>query len=143
MGLLARGLYPRLCIFCQKHRDSGFDSRMSQPCLGGDGKTLMFVNINCEPASVKETLCSLRFAAKVNQCETGAKGGARKHITELPSDPTTRTAQPGTAEVHAIAECTVWICVLVFLHLTCIKTYTFCTALTYPQLGGLCLLLIQ
>ena len=43
----------------------------------------MFVNINCEPASVKETLCSLRFAAKVNQCETGAKGGARKHITEL------------------------------------------------------------
>lgn len=46
----------------------------------------MFVNINCEPASVKETLCSLRFAAKVNQCETGAKGGARKHITDLPTD---------------------------------------------------------
>lgn len=70
-----------------------------QPCLGGDGKTLMFVNINCEPASVKETLCSLRFAAKVNQCETGAKGGARKHITELPSDPSTRAAQAGPVEV--------------------------------------------
>lgn len=74
-----------------------------QPCLGGDGKTLMFVNINCEPASVKETLCSLRFAAKVNQCETGAKGGARKHITELSSDPSTRTAQAGPIEVWAAA----------------------------------------
>ena len=74
----------------------------------------MFVNINCEPASVKETLCSLRFAAKVNQCETGAKGGARKHITELPSDPGTRT---GAAEVQAVAEYTVWM--LVFAHVRC------------------------
>ena len=65
-----------------------------QPCLGGDGKTLMFVNINCEPASVKETLCSLRFAAKVNQCETGAKGGARKHITDIPTDVTTDPSAP-------------------------------------------------
>lgn len=73
----------------------------------------MFVNINCEPASVKETLCSLRFAAKVNQCETGAKGGARKHITDLPSNPTTRTAQPGTAEVQALAVCTVDVCACV------------------------------
>lgn len=81
-----------------------------QPCLGGDGKTLMFVNINCEPASVKETLCSLRFAAKVNQCETGAKGGARKHITELSSESSIKTAQAGTTEVHATAEHT--ICIL-------------------------------
>ena len=72
----------------------------------------MFVNINCEPASVKETLCSLRFAAKVNQCETGAKGGARKHITELPSESSIKTAQAGAIEVHAGAEHTVrMVCV--------------------------------
>ena len=65
-----------------------------QPCLGGDGKPLMFVNINCEPASVKETLCSLRFAAKVNQCETSARGGARKHVSEIPGATDSSTADP-------------------------------------------------
>lgn len=27
-----------------------------------------------------ESLCSLRFAAKVSGCETGAKGGAKRHV---------------------------------------------------------------
>ena len=71
----------------------------TQPCLGGDGKTLMFVNINCDPSSVKETLCSLRFAAKVNQCETGAKGGARKHITELLTGTDSAVTEPTAKEV--------------------------------------------
>ncbi|KAJ0961331.1 hypothetical protein J5N97_000636 [Dioscorea zingiberensis] len=42
-----------------------------QPCLGGDSKTLMFVNIAPEAASVQESICSLRFAARVNSCEIG------------------------------------------------------------------------
>ena len=52
-----------------------------QPCLGGDGKTLMFVNVNPEAESLQESFCSLRFAAKVNACQTAARGGAKKHVS--------------------------------------------------------------
>ena len=53
-----------------------------QPCLGGDGKTLMVVNVNPHPASAHESLCSLKFAERVNQCE-GVKGGARKSVSVI------------------------------------------------------------
>ncbi|EFA84984.1 kinesin-14 [Heterostelium album PN500] len=42
-----------------------------QNSLGGNSKTLMFVNISTEAKDLQETLSSLRFATKVNSCEIG------------------------------------------------------------------------
>ncbi|CAM9579409.1 unnamed protein product [Ectocarpus sp. 8 AP-2014] len=42
-----------------------------QPALSGDGKTLMMVNLSPTDQSYHESLCSLRFASQVNQCELG------------------------------------------------------------------------
>ena len=48
-----------------------------QNSLGGNSKTLMFVNVSPVKESLQETLCSLRFAAKVNACQIGT---ARKVV---------------------------------------------------------------
>jgi kinesin family protein C1 len=48
-----------------------------QDCLSGDGKALMFVNLSPTVASSNESLCSLRFAQRVNQVELGKP---TKHI---------------------------------------------------------------
>lgn len=42
-----------------------------EPCLGGDSKTLMILNLSPEVSSTGESLCSLRVAARVNSCEIG------------------------------------------------------------------------
>lgn len=49
-----------------------------QDSLGGDCKTLMFVNVSHAAESLNESVCSLRFAAKVNSCHVGtARRSAR------------------------------------------------------------------
>lgn len=51
-----------------------------QDCFAGDGKTLMMVNLSPTCASSHESLCSLRFAATVNQVHMGT---ARKNISRI------------------------------------------------------------
>ena len=38
----------------------------TQPCLGGDSKTLMFMNLPPEVSSTEESICLLQFAAEMN-----------------------------------------------------------------------------
>ena len=49
-----------------------------QNSLGGNSKTLMFVNISPRSQDLSETLSSLRFATKVNNCEIGTAKKATK-----------------------------------------------------------------
>lgn len=49
-----------------------------QESLGGDSKTLMFVNASCDEADVNETISSLTFAQRVARVE---KGAAQAHTS--------------------------------------------------------------
>ena len=46
-------------------------THLLQPSMTNESKTLMFVNLNPVKDHLHESLCSLRFAAKVNACEIG------------------------------------------------------------------------
>lgn len=48
-----------------------------QNCIGGDSKTLMFVNVSADEADSSETLSSLQFAQRVAKVELGS---ARRHV---------------------------------------------------------------
>ena len=55
-------------------------THLLHPALSGDGKTLMLVNLSPTADSVDESLCTLRFASKVNKCELGK---AKRSIEEI------------------------------------------------------------
>merc|ERR1712014_411549 len=48
-------------------------THLMEPCLSGQGKTLMIVNVAPEVSNAHESLCALRFASRVSQCNTGGK----------------------------------------------------------------------
>ena len=54
-----------------------------QNSLSGDGKTLMMVNLSPTEESFGESMCSLKFAQQVNQCELGKP---KRQIKDMPAD---------------------------------------------------------
>lgn len=69
------------------YRDSPLTHILS-PWLGGaSSKTLMFVNIDPRKSNQNESLCSLRFAQKVNSCDIGsAKRANHVDFSEFHND---------------------------------------------------------
>jgi kinesin family protein C1 len=72
-------------------------THLLQPALSGDGKTLMMVNISPTPDSYPETLCSLRFARQVNQCELGKPKRQFKCVNSTPQSKVGSNNVPSSA----------------------------------------------
>lgn len=68
-------------------------THLMEPCLSGQGKTLMFVNVGPEADNSHETWCSLRFAGQVSQCTTGGKP---RRAAKTPASSSSSSAGPCT-----------------------------------------------
>merc|ERR1719222_1539063 len=63
-------------------------THLMEPCLSGQGKTLMLVSVQPEQRNAHETLCSLRFAKQVSQCNTGGKPRRSvRNLNQCPGPP--------------------------------------------------------
>jgi kinesin family protein C1 len=78
-------------------------THLMEPCLSGQGKTLMLVNVNPDENEAHETMCSLRFARQVAQCNTGGKPRRNvKHLT-IPGKGAAGKPQAGTRSTNNLA----------------------------------------
>jgi len=69
-------------------------THLMEPCLSGQGKTLMLVNVQAEQENAAETLCSLRFAKQVSQCTTGGRVKRNVKILQQPRPPAACSSKP-------------------------------------------------
>ncbi|KAL1510831.1 hypothetical protein AB1Y20_007114 [Prymnesium parvum] len=82
-------------------RDSKLTYLM-EPCLSGQGKTLMLVNVAPELSNAHESLCSLRFAKQVNQCDTGGgRQGAKRSVKPSVSTSSSRASSAQSSSATA------------------------------------------
>ena len=79
------------------YRDSKL-THLMMPCLSGNGKTLMVVNVRPDQENAHETLCALRFAKDVNQCDTGGGSKPKKHERPVSADAAVPEAKQSKSE---------------------------------------------
>ena len=79
-------------------------THLMQPCLSGQGKTLMVLNVGPEASNSHETLCSLRFASHVGQCDVGGKAKRSAKAAAVPErTPAASTAAAASSSGAATA----------------------------------------
>lgn len=70
-------------------------THLLEPCLSGRGKTLMLVHVKANQSSGAESLCSLRFAKLVSQCDAlGSVKTRSKPSGHTPGNAKARSSSP-------------------------------------------------